>query len=359
MAYFLVKILLAASIAPAYAQQSVSAKEQLKLYESQVGATMKQTEECNQSNPLPHKSEIYESVLYIDDENPNKINLLSSNQKITNEQKRLLTEYLSAVNKCRRPSLSNLAAYPKVIYEIKSFNNERDIIYANLLSKKVSIGQANKSLMLVDQGFEKKLTTSMDATTKGFNDQIKNQEVLAAKEENDKQLKIEKEKKDRLAQEASEAQKNLSIIQKSEQAKQKAEQLKLAQEAKEAQKNLAIIQKSEKAKQAVEPSKKPQQPSQAHIEEERLYQVEQSRIRERQLAIQAEQVFNQTVNLCTQAAQQYQPPRSVPMPQGQMVGNQYIAPSWSQNLGAMLGNSPGGYTTNTALFESCMKARGY
>ena len=351
--------LLAFSTPKVCAQQSMLAKEQLKLYESQVDTAFKQTQDCIQNTSLPHNSEIIENVLYINDENPNKINLLSSNEKITNDQKRQLTEYLSAANKCRRPTLNNLAAYPKVINEIKTFNNERDIIYANLLAKKITVGQANQSLMVVGDGFEKKLTMAMESTTTAFNQQIKNQELQLSKDENDRLLKLEKEKQSKLANEASEAQKNLAIIRKAEEAKLNAEKLKLAQEAKEAQINLAIIQKAEKAKQATETLKKPPQPSQAQVEEERLHQIELARIRERQAAIQAEQAFNQTVNTCTQAAQQYQPPRSVPQPQGQMVGGYYVAPSWSQNLGAMLGNSPGGYTTNQALFESCMKARGY
>lgn len=358
-AYLLAAALVIISMPQAFSQQSLSAKEQFKLYESQVDTTIKQTQECLKSNPLPYAPEIVENVLYIYDDNPNKLNLLSSSLKINDEQKRQLTEYLTAANKCRHPALNNLASYPKIIGVIKTFNNEMDVIYANLLAKKITIGQANQSLLTINDGFDTKLDVAMNATAKAFNEQIKIEEIQLVKEEANKQLKAEKAKQDKLAQEAKEAQKNLEII-------QKAEKAKAAAEAKEAQKNLEIVQKAEKAAkekqgQQSASSKQSAQALQAQQEQERQYQLqlEQNRIQREQLAQQAQQAFNQSVNTCTQAAQQYTPPRSTPMPQGQMVGGYYVAPSWSQNLGAMLGNSPGGYTTNQALFESCMKARGY
>lgn len=61
---------------------------------------------------------------------------------------------------------------------------------------------------------------------------------------------------------------------------------------------------------------------------------------------------------CLQASQQYRPPTPTPMPQGQMVSGYYVAPSWSQNLSAVLANQ-GTYTTNQAMYESCMKSKGY
>ncbi|MBU3617323.1 hypothetical protein [Polynucleobacter sp. JS-Polo-80-F4] len=72
-----------------------------------------------------------------------------------------------------------------------------------------------------------------------------------------------------------------------------------------------------------------------------------------------QQQFNQDSYACTQASQQYQAPVSTPQPQGQMVGNQYVAPAWSQQLNAALANSPGGYSTNRNLYNSCMQSKGY
>ena len=72
-----------------------------------------------------------------------------------------------------------------------------------------------------------------------------------------------------------------------------------------------------------------------------------------------QQEFNQDTYACTQQAQQYQAPVYTPQPQGQMVGGYYVAPAWSQQLGAALKNSPGGYSTNKNLFISCMQSRGY
>lgn len=69
--------------------------------------------------------------------------------------------------------------------------------------------------------------------------------------------------------------------------------------------------------------------------------------------------FNRDNGECYQMAQVYTPPRSAPQPQGQMVSGYYVAPSWSQQLGAALGNSPGGYSTNQNQYAGCMQSRGY
>jgi hypothetical protein len=221
-------------------------------------------------------------MFYIYDDNPNKLNLISSNQKITDEQKHFLTEYLTAANKCRRPALNNLATFPKVISVIKVFNNERDVIFANLLAKRISIGQANQALMPIQNGFDMKLDTAMNATTKVINEQIQNEEAQIAKEESKKQLFVEKEKADKLAQEAKEAQKNLALFQKAEQATK------------------------EKRSQQSASSKQSAQVLQVPQEQERQYQIqlEQNRIQQQILAQQAEQSRIQALQ--AEQARQYQ-----------------------------------------------------
>jgi hypothetical protein len=73
----------------------------------------------------------------------------------------------------------------------------------------------------------------------------------------------------------------------------------------------------------------------------------------------SQEQFNKDNGECYQMAQVYTPPRSTPQPQGQMVSGYYVAPSWSQQLAATLGNSPGGYSTNQNQYAGCMQSRGY
>ena len=73
----------------------------------------------------------------------------------------------------------------------------------------------------------------------------------------------------------------------------------------------------------------------------------------------SQQQFNQDNYSFTQAAQQYLAPVFTPQPQGQMVSGYYVALSWSQQLGAALNNSAGGYSTNQNLFNSPMQSKGY
>jgi len=73
----------------------------------------------------------------------------------------------------------------------------------------------------------------------------------------------------------------------------------------------------------------------------------------------SQQQLNRDNGDCTQAAQVYTPPRTTPQPEGQMVSGRYVAPSWTQQLAATLGNSPGGYSTNQNMYVGCMQSRGY
>lgn len=73
----------------------------------------------------------------------------------------------------------------------------------------------------------------------------------------------------------------------------------------------------------------------------------------------SQQQLNRDNGECMQKAQVYTPPRTTPQPEGQMVSGRYVAPSWTQQLAATLGNSPGGYSTNQNLYVGCMQSRGY
>ncbi|CAM3612470.1 hypothetical protein [Polynucleobacter brandtiae] len=73
----------------------------------------------------------------------------------------------------------------------------------------------------------------------------------------------------------------------------------------------------------------------------------------------SQQQLNRDNGECTQSAQIYTPPRVTPQPEGQMVSGRYVAPSWSQQLAATLGNTPGGYSTNQNMYVGCMQSRGY
>lgn len=83
-------------------------------------------------------------VLFVRDDSPNKISLMSSNAKISEPQKKALLEYLSANQECRNIVKERLHSFQALSLSYENFFGEMDIVYANLISKKITIGQANQ-----------------------------------------------------------------------------------------------------------------------------------------------------------------------------------------------------------------------
>lgn len=83
-------------------------------------------------------------VLFREDNSPNKVALMSSNAKITETQKKALLELISASQECRNLVRQSLSSFPALLPSYENFYGEMDIVYANLISKKITIGQANQ-----------------------------------------------------------------------------------------------------------------------------------------------------------------------------------------------------------------------
>ena len=84
------------------------------------------------------------SVLFAKDDSPNKVTLMSTDTKITEPQKKALFEVIASVQECRASIKQGLSSFPELLPAYENFYGEMDIVYANLLSKKITIGQANQ-----------------------------------------------------------------------------------------------------------------------------------------------------------------------------------------------------------------------
>ena len=104
----------------------------------------------NLRNPDVNKK-IASSVAIVDneiffqkDDSPNKVTLMASNTKLSETQKKALLELISASQECRNGIKQGLASFPALLPAYENFYGEMDIVYANLISKKITIGQANQ-----------------------------------------------------------------------------------------------------------------------------------------------------------------------------------------------------------------------
>lgn len=82
-------------------------------------------------------------VIYANDSSPNKLELMSSTAKINDKQKNALLESISAYQKCRAGIKSDLQSFQTLAVTYDNFYGEMDIVYAQLISKKITIGEAN------------------------------------------------------------------------------------------------------------------------------------------------------------------------------------------------------------------------
>lgn len=82
-------------------------------------------------------------VIYANADSPNKLELMASTAKINDKQKNALLESIAAFQKCREGIKSDLRSFQSLAVTYESFYGEMDVIYAQLISKKITIGEAN------------------------------------------------------------------------------------------------------------------------------------------------------------------------------------------------------------------------
>jgi hypothetical protein len=144
--------LLAGCIQRPYIPQMSPAQSNMEARKSQLESALGNLKSCGERirNPELNKKTaqsfviVANSVFFDKDDSPNKITLMSSDAKITEPQKKALLEVVTASQECRSIIKEGLRSFPALSPSYDNFYGEMDIVYANLLSKKITIGQANQ-----------------------------------------------------------------------------------------------------------------------------------------------------------------------------------------------------------------------
>ena len=145
-------LLLIGCIQRPYVPQMSPAQSNMENRKSQLSAAQANFKTCgdNLRNPEINKKvaqsyAIFDNnILFVKEDSPNKISLMASDAKITEPQKKALLEVISASQECRTNIKEGLASFPALLPSYENFYGEMDIVYANLISKKITIGQANQ-----------------------------------------------------------------------------------------------------------------------------------------------------------------------------------------------------------------------
>ena len=109
----------------------------------QISETQKQFANCiNQTKKSDAAKVVNNELFEIVPKSDHKMNLFTTENKITDEEAKALTAYLASTNQCR--AISSHFPVPELAGIYQNFYSQVDVVYQNLLSRKISIGEANK-----------------------------------------------------------------------------------------------------------------------------------------------------------------------------------------------------------------------
>ena len=119
----------------------------------------------------PSVQYVYANILFEKPTSPNKIELLASTAKLADSQKKYLIEFYSLLQACRPQITAGLSDYPSIISTFNRGFGDSDILFADLLAKRITIGEANtEKVKLVGKTIED-TTNAVAAIRIGYNAQ--------------------------------------------------------------------------------------------------------------------------------------------------------------------------------------------
>ena len=114
------------------------------------GSVAKRLNDCIvHSNQSADALLVDSQIIAVTRNNPHAKALFNSADKLTDQQAKALTSYLSAANSCRPIALEGLSPAKKLVYE--DFFKKIDSVYSDLIARKITIGVANHERQLLIQ----------------------------------------------------------------------------------------------------------------------------------------------------------------------------------------------------------------
>ena len=115
-------------------------------------------------------SKVDSEIISLIPNNPNKIRLMASNAKVTPSQAKLFLTAIPPIKECNDAMVKAYGNYPTIALVYEQLNNELDLVYANLIAQKITIGEANQSYQKLITNSDKDLQASIDALNRSYFD---------------------------------------------------------------------------------------------------------------------------------------------------------------------------------------------
>ena len=91
----------------------------------------------------PEHKRVSDEIIYKRNDSPNKFDLMTNKNKLSEEQVELLKRFVRLSSKCREVSIAGLSGTPYAAVQTKIFSTF-DAIYLRLLKGEITIGEANE-----------------------------------------------------------------------------------------------------------------------------------------------------------------------------------------------------------------------
>lgn len=152
-------------------------QRQNNLYIAAFKQGAKNSEKCLAEVKQSSEAQIvYKDVLFENVNSPNKLELMGSKKFITQSQSTALKKLIADGQKCRSQRLSDVSAIPYIPDVFRSYDTKMDIVYSKLLSKSITIGEANQNRLQIIQETDTKMSEAKQNLAKYLSDRH-NQEV--------------------------------------------------------------------------------------------------------------------------------------------------------------------------------------
>ena len=127
--------------------QVTQAQQQFQDFSSRmVAAGISQTKCYDELAKNPDVQKTFSEIIIQSPQAANRFDLIGSNIKLSEAQKKVFKNYLSQIEVCKNEYLQNITGTPFVTLT-QGYYGAMDIVHANLLSGKSTIGQASTSKM--------------------------------------------------------------------------------------------------------------------------------------------------------------------------------------------------------------------
>lgn len=208
--FFTTAILILVGCARNYSQNSpitttTAAQDRSTQISNQVKSTGQAVRDCTKKQgDSPSGVIVRQSILVEGEDQPNKFDLLSSKAKLNEAQKKALKQYLAANAVCRKISIEGNAGLPYQTILLKALA-EKDVIYTQLLTGKLTVGEANLAIQALNVNYResrKAESAKLDQTLKNQHaseiQNIQRQQQIAIENQQRQQLIEDKKRQSNL-----------------------------------------------------------------------------------------------------------------------------------------------------------------